>query len=50
VLCACALGDGVAQAQANAYKLVDTINWDGVYFRTDIGYRAVDRENAVRNN
>lgn len=46
VLCACALGNSVADAQTNAYKLVDQIQWESVYFRTDIGYRAVDRENA----
>ncbi|WP_095496997.1 phosphoribosylamine--glycine ligase [Paraferrimonas haliotis] len=44
VLCATALGDSVAQAQADAYKLVDKIHWDDVYFRTDIGYRAIARE------
>ena len=44
VLCAVALGDSVADAQAKAYDLVDAINWDKVYFRRDIGYRAVARE------
>lgn len=44
VLCATALGDNVTEAQKNAYALVDRINWDQVYFRTDIGYRAVERE------
>jgi len=45
VLCAVALGDSVSDAQKKAYELVDTINWDKVYYRTDIGYRAVEREN-----
>ena len=44
VLCVCALGDTVAQAQARAYEQVRAISWDGAYFRTDIGYRAVARE------
>jgi phosphoribosylamine--glycine ligase len=44
VLCVCALGDSVAQAQARAYEQVRTIHWDGAYYRTDIGYRAVARE------
>ena len=44
VLCACALGDSVQQAQAKAYEAVNAINWDNVYFRTDIAYRAIERE------
>ncbi len=50
VLCASALGDSVEQAQSNAYALVNQIHWDGVYFRTDIGYRAVNREKHVHGN
>ncbi|MEZ5490534.1 MAG: phosphoribosylamine--glycine ligase [Gammaproteobacteria bacterium] len=45
VLCATALGDTVTAAQQAAYQLVNTISWDNVYFRTDIGYRAIAREN-----
>ena len=44
VLCAVALGDSVADAQAKAYELVDQISWDNMYCRRDIGYRAVARE------
>ncbi|TYL48272.1 phosphoribosylamine--glycine ligase [Marinomonas sp. IMCC 4694] len=44
VLCAVALGDTVAQAQASAYDVVKTLSWDKVYFRTDIGHRAIARE------
>ncbi len=44
VLCAVGLGDSVTEAQQQAYALVDQISWDDVYFRTDIGYRAVARE------
>ncbi|OQX35384.1 MAG: phosphoribosylamine--glycine ligase, partial [Candidatus Sedimenticola endophacoides] len=44
VLCATALGESVAEAQARAYELTRAIDWDGVYYRGDIGYRAVARE------
>ena len=44
VLCAVGLGDSVSAAQKCAYKLVNRISWDNCYFRTDIAYRAVDRE------
>ena len=46
VLCACALGDSVHKAKLRAYDLVREIHWEGAYFRTDIGYRAVAREQA----
>jgi phosphoribosylamine--glycine ligase len=46
VLCATALGNTVTQAQNAAYALVDTVHWDEVYFRTDIAYRAMARENS----
>ncbi|TVP13189.1 phosphoribosylamine--glycine ligase [Shewanella sp. KCT] len=45
VLCATALGQDVTQAQQRAYQLVNEIHWDDVYFRTDIAYRAIAREN-----
>jgi phosphoribosylamine--glycine ligase len=44
VLCATALGDSVSEAQQRAYELTKRIHWDGVYYRSDIGYRAVARE------
>lgn len=46
VLCAVALGDTVSSAQAAAYKLVNTVSWKDVYFRKDIAYRAIARENS----
>ncbi|MGB0893068.1 MAG: phosphoribosylamine--glycine ligase [Parashewanella sp.] len=46
VLCATALGNSVTDAQRAAYLLVDNISWDEVHFRTDIGYRAIARENS----
>ncbi|MFT5541798.1 MAG: phosphoribosylamine--glycine ligase [Glaciecola sp.] len=45
VLCATGLGKTVTEAQQNAYALVDAIDWQGVMFRTDIAYRAIEREN-----
>jgi phosphoribosylamine--glycine ligase len=44
VLCAVALGDSVTEAQRLAYQLVDKISWNNVYYRTDIGHRAIARE------
>jgi len=44
VLCATALGNTVKEAQAKAYDVARTIHWNGVYYRKDIGYRAVERE------
>jgi phosphoribosylamine---glycine ligase len=46
VLCATALGRNVTEAQKRAYDLAGRITWEGVYYRTDIGYRAVEREGA----
>ncbi|TCN90765.1 phosphoribosylamine--glycine ligase [Shewanella fodinae] len=47
VLCATALGNTVTTAQKAAYALVEEIHWDDVYFRTDIGYRAIAREKQL---
>ncbi|GAB2507228.1 phosphoribosylamine--glycine ligase [Lysobacter humi (ex Lee et al. 2017)] len=44
VLCCCALGETVAQAQDRAYALVAGVSWDGEFHRHDIGWRAVARE------
>ncbi len=46
VLCAVALGETVAEAQQQAYQLVTQIHWEGMYYRHDIGYRAIAREKA----
>ncbi|ROS01532.1 phosphoribosylamine--glycine ligase [Sinobacterium caligoides] len=48
VLCATALGQDVTTAQQQAYRLVKQIDWPGVYYRTDIGYRAIKRESASK--
>lgn len=44
VLCATALGTTVYEAQQKAYKLAKSVNWDGMFFRNDIAYRAIARE------
>jgi phosphoribosylamine--glycine ligase len=44
VLCATALGETVSSAQTKAYELAQRINWKDVYYRRDIGYRAIARE------
>ncbi|PPA29269.1 phosphoribosylamine--glycine ligase [Aeromonas jandaei] len=44
VLCATALGHTVAEAQQRAYQLAARIQWDGVFYRYDIGWRAIERE------
>jgi phosphoribosylamine--glycine ligase len=41
VLCACALGSDIKEAQSKAYELVNCIHWDNVYYRTDIGFKAI---------
>ncbi len=44
VLCVCALGDTVADAQRKAYAQVTGISWQGEFHRHDIGWRAIARE------
>ena len=41
VLCACGMGNTVAEAQKTAYELVDKIQWKDVYYRKDIGFKAL---------
>ncbi len=44
VLCAVGLGTTVGAARERAYRAVSKVSWDGAFWRTDIGYRAVQRE------
>jgi phosphoribosylamine--glycine ligase len=46
VLCVCAIGDTVAQAQKRAYSEIAGISWDGEFHRHDIGWRAIERERS----
>lgn len=47
VLCATALGNSVTEAQEKAYELLNQLSWKDVQFRTDIAYRAIEREKIV---
>jgi phosphoribosylamine--glycine ligase len=44
VLCVTALGENFTAAQKRAYQGVAKISWNGCFSRSDIGYRAVARE------
>ncbi|MBU0808158.1 MAG: phosphoribosylamine--glycine ligase [Gammaproteobacteria bacterium] len=48
VLCATAIGRTVEEAQQQAYRLAEKIRWNGSFYRTDIGYRAIAREHAEK--
>jgi phosphoribosylamine--glycine ligase len=50
VLCAVGRGDSVAAARAKAYDAVRRVSWDGAFCRSDIGYRAVAREERARRS
>lgn len=41
VLCVTALGNDIKSAQQKAYENVKRISWKGVFYRDDIGYRAL---------
>lgn len=43
VLCVTGLGNDVAAAQQQAYQLANAISWEGMFCRSDIGYRAINR-------
>lgn len=45
VLCATALGSDIKEARNNAYKLAETVSWNGMFYRNDIAYRAIARLN-----
>ncbi len=44
VLCVASLGDNVTDAQKQAYATVKEIQWDKAFYRSDIAYRAIARE------
>ncbi len=39
-----ALGAGIKETQKMAYEALQQVNFDGMYYRKDIGYRAIDRQ------
>ncbi|NIL95124.1 MAG: phosphoribosylamine--glycine ligase [Woeseiaceae bacterium] len=46
VLCVVGLGETVGDAAKSSYEAVEKISWDEVYYRRDIGHRAIARERA----
>jgi len=46
VLCVVGLGSTVEEAADESYAAVAKINWQDVYFRRDIGHRAIARERS----
>ena len=46
VLCATAMGESVSEAQQKAYGLTSEIDWNNLYKRDDIAWRAIEREQA----
>jgi phosphoribosylamine---glycine ligase len=44
VLCVVGLADSVRSAQSIAYETINQISFDGMQYRRDIGYRAVNRK------
>ena len=49
VLCVVGLGADVTAAQQLAYQRCAAISWPGLYYRRDIGHRAVARERTTRD-
>ncbi len=48
VLCVVGLADSVRSAQSVAYETINQISFDGMQFRRDIGYRALNRKHDVK--
>ena len=46
ILCVVSSAETAQEAQNTAYERVKEICWDKVYYRDDIGYRAINREKA----
>jgi phosphoribosylamine--glycine ligase len=46
VLSVTALGTTIGAAQQRAYEAIRLIDWPGSFWRTDIGWRAIERERA----
>ncbi len=47
VLCATALGNTVTAATAAAYESASSISWKDAFYRKDIAWRAIERENKA---
>ncbi|KVN50404.1 phosphoribosylamine--glycine ligase [Burkholderia ubonensis] len=46
VLCVVGLADSVREAQQHAYETINQINFEGMQYRRDIGYRALSRKST----
>ncbi|RFU43839.1 phosphoribosylamine--glycine ligase [Paraburkholderia sp. DHOC27] len=46
VLCVVGLADSVRSAQSVAYETINQISFDGMQYRRDIGYRALNRKHS----
>ncbi len=44
VLCVTALGESVQQARDRAYSLINKVKFDGMFYRSDIAHRALNRK------
>jgi len=44
VLCVTTLGESVLLARKKAYDAISQIEWKDCFYRNDIGYRAIERE------
>ena len=49
VLCVTALGQGIREAGELAYRAVEQVHWRGMFYRRDIGHRALAREQSAKN-
>ena len=38
------LGEDILEARKKAYERIDLLDWDGMFFRKDIGHKAVSRQ------
>ncbi|WP_434109144.1 phosphoribosylamine--glycine ligase [Paraburkholderia caffeinilytica] len=49
VLCVVGLADSVRSAQSVAYETINQISFDGMQYRRDIGYRALNRKHDAKS-
>ena len=49
VLNVCARGDDIQEARERAYAAIRKIDWPGGFFRSDIGWRALERDEAAED-
>ena len=43
VVCVASLGEDIMEARTKAYERIGLLDWDGMFFRKDIGHKAVSR-------